>query len=178
MKELIPTIVRQFRKWSNWLHKKLPHLNVALATNYFNVFMSTTVLLKVVWKNWGPVDFWGASNFSNLLAPWASGSRSLMLRAVNRPAFEGTVPHFHQMSRVPRNETDVPHLKKIALLFFSLQIILHFCLVTQQSDKLPIKLGPYVARRQTPSIFHVRQPSSTTVYFFNAAHRQHQHCYR
>ena len=28
---------------------------------------------------------------------------------VNRPAFGGTVPHFHQMSRVPRNETDVPH---------------------------------------------------------------------
>ena len=28
---------------------------------------------------------------------------------VNRPAFGGTVPHFHQMSRVPRNGTDVPH---------------------------------------------------------------------
>ena len=28
---------------------------------------------------------------------------------VNRSAFGGTVPHFHQMSRVPRNETDVPH---------------------------------------------------------------------
>ena len=28
---------------------------------------------------------------------------------VNRPAFGGTVPHFHQMCRVPRNETDVPH---------------------------------------------------------------------
>ena len=28
---------------------------------------------------------------------------------VNRPAFGGTVPHFHQMSRVPRNVTDVPH---------------------------------------------------------------------
>ena len=27
----------------------------------------------------------------------------------NRPAFGGTVPHFHQMSRVPRNQTDVPH---------------------------------------------------------------------
>ena len=28
---------------------------------------------------------------------------------VNRPAFGGTVPHFYQMSRVPRNATDVPH---------------------------------------------------------------------
>ena len=27
---------------------------------------------------------------------------------VNRPAFGGTVPHFHQMSRVPRNATDPP----------------------------------------------------------------------
>ena len=45
--------------------------------------MSTTVLLGITSfeKNWGPVDFGGASNFSNLLAPWASGSRSLMLRA-------------------------------------------------------------------------------------------------
>ena len=31
---------------------------------------------------------------------------------VNRPAFGGTVPHFHQMSRVPRNETDVPRPAK------------------------------------------------------------------
>ena len=35
---------------------------------------------------------------------------SLAVIGVNRPAFGGTVPHFHQMSRVPRNETDVPHL--------------------------------------------------------------------
>ena len=70
------------------LHKKLPHLiYFALPTNYFNVFMSTTVLLGLTSfeKNWGPVDFWGASDFSNLLAPWASGSRSLMLRAEFKP---------------------------------------------------------------------------------------------
>ena len=50
--------------------------------------MSTTVLLGLTSfeKKWGPVDFWGGSNFSNLLAPWASGSRSLMLRAVQVPA--------------------------------------------------------------------------------------------
>ena len=64
------------------LHKKLLHLIcfALKATNYFNVFMSTMVLLGLTSfeKNWGPVDFWGASNFSNLLAPWASGSRSLM----------------------------------------------------------------------------------------------------
>ena len=35
---------------------------------------------------------------------------------VNRPAFGGTVPHFHQMSRVPRNETDVPHFFKMVVI--------------------------------------------------------------
>ena len=47
--------------------------------------MSMMVLLGLTSfeKNWGPVDFWGARDFSNLLAPWASGSRSLMLRAVS-----------------------------------------------------------------------------------------------
>ena len=35
-------------------------------------------------KNGGQWIFLGASNFSNLLAPWASGSRSLMLRAAKR----------------------------------------------------------------------------------------------
>ena len=45
--------------------------------------MSTTVLpgLTSFEKIGGQLIFWGASNFSNLLAPWASGSRSLMLRA-------------------------------------------------------------------------------------------------
>ena len=37
---------------------------------------------------------------------------------VNRPAFGGTVPHFHQMSRVPRNETDVPHFFKMVVIIF------------------------------------------------------------
>ncbi len=67
------------------MHKKLPHLiYFALATNYLNVFMSTTVLLGLTSfeKNGGQWIFGGASDFSNLLAPWASGSRSLMLRAV------------------------------------------------------------------------------------------------
>ena len=83
VKELMPTIVRQFRKWSNWVHKKLPHLiYFALATNYFNVFMSTFLLgLTSFEKIGGQWIFGGASDFSNLLAPWASGSRSLMLRA-------------------------------------------------------------------------------------------------
>ena len=67
------------------LHKKLPHLICfALATNYFNVFMSMTVLLGLTsFEKLGASGFWGGggSNFSNLLGPWASGSRSLMLRA-------------------------------------------------------------------------------------------------
>ena len=37
--------------------------------------------LRRLKKNGGQWIFGGASNFSNLLAPWASGSRSLMLRA-------------------------------------------------------------------------------------------------
>ena len=66
------------------MHNKLPHLiYFALANNYFNVFMSTTVLLRLTSfdKIGGQWIFGGASDFSNLLAPWASGSRSLMLRA-------------------------------------------------------------------------------------------------
>ena len=59
----MPTIVRQFCKCSNWVHKKLPHLiYFALATNYFNVFMSTTVLLGLntsFWKIGGQWIFGG-----------------------------------------------------------------------------------------------------------------------
>ena len=45
--------------------------------------MSTTVLLGLMSfeKIGGQWIFWGASDFSNLLAPRASGSRRLMLRA-------------------------------------------------------------------------------------------------
>ena len=68
------------------MHNKLPHLIyfALIATNYFDVFMSTTVLLGLTSfeKIGGQWIFGGASDFSNLLAPWASGSRSLMLRAV------------------------------------------------------------------------------------------------
>ena len=70
--QLVPTIVRQFRKWSNRVHKKLPHLICfALATNYFNVFMSTTVLLglKLFEKIGGQWIWGGAVTFQTLLAP-------------------------------------------------------------------------------------------------------------
>ena len=70
---------------------------------------------------------------------------------VNRPAFGGTVPHFHQMSRGPTKSADVPHFSKLVLLFFPLPIndsILHVCLATQQSDELRIKIGSEFARRQ------------------------------
>ena len=48
-------------------------------------FMLTTVLLGLTSfeKIGGQWIFGGASDFSNLLAPWASGSRSLMLRAAD-----------------------------------------------------------------------------------------------
>ena len=37
---------------------------------------------------------------------------------VNRPAFGGTVPHFHQMSRGPAKSADVPHFLKMVFFFF------------------------------------------------------------
>ena len=91
------------------LHKKLPHLiHFALATNYLNVFMSTTVLLELASfeKIGGEWIFGGASNFSNLLAPWASGSRSLMLRA----APSSVLPSIDQFSG-ECSAFGVPHCK-------------------------------------------------------------------
>ena len=73
---------------------------------------------------------------------------------VNRPAFGGTVPHFHQMSRGPAKSADVPHFSKMVLLFFPLPIndpILHVCLATQQSDELRIKIGKDRFRIRTPT---------------------------
>ena len=72
------------------LHKKLPHLiYFALATFFLRPLIISMFLcrrrfysdLRRLKKNGGQWIFGGASNFSNLLAPWASGSRSLMLRA-------------------------------------------------------------------------------------------------
>ena len=94
------------------------------------------------------------------IVPHSEGQSRIFIRC---PAS----PEMRQMSR---------NFRKLHYYFFSLPIILHVCLVMQRSDELPIKLGPYFARRQTPSIFHARQPPSTTVYLF-AARRQHQHCY-
>ena len=68
------------------LHKNF-HIKIliyfALATNYFDVFMSTAVLLGLTSfeKIGGQWILRGASNFFKLLAPWASGYRSLVLRA-------------------------------------------------------------------------------------------------
>ena len=73
------------------------------------------------------------------------------LIGVNRPAFGGTVPHFHQMSRGPAKSADVPHFSKMVLLFFSLPIILHVCLATQQSDELRIKIGKDRFKIRTPT---------------------------
>ena len=60
--------------------------------------MSTTVLLRLTSfeKIGGQRIFGGASDFSNLLAPWASGSRSLMLRAVSKQ-----VPHANEANSSP-----------------------------------------------------------------------------
>ena len=84
-----------------------------------------------------------------------------------------TVPHSAGQSRIlircsaSREMRQMSRIFfKMLLLFFSLPIILHFCLETQQSDELPITLGSYFAHRQTASIFHARQPSPMTVYLF------------
>ena len=48
-----------------------------------------------------------------------SDVEAVCIIGVNRPAFGGTVPHFHQMSRGPAKSADVPHFSKMVLLFFS-----------------------------------------------------------
>ena len=99
---------------------------------------------------------------------------------VNRPTFGGTVPHFHQASREMRQ------MSRIFRKWY------YFVCVADYSRFLPWKatkwrtsnkdrfksrmptdhwsvhtLGPIIYRslRQTPTIFHARQPSPTTVYF-------------
>ena len=67
------------------------------------------------------------------------------------------------MSRVPRNETDVPHFLKWWLLFFC--VADYFTFLPWNATKWRITLGSYFARRQTPSIFQAWQPSPVTVYF-------------
>ena len=68
---------------------------------------------------------------------------------VNSPAFGGTVPHFHLC---PAKSADVPHFSKmVLLLLFSLPIILHVCLATQQSDELRIKIGKDRFKIRTPT---------------------------
>ena len=133
--------------------------------------------------------------FCATYSTFLSGMFIVLIIGVNRPAFGGTVPHFHQMPRGPAKSADVPHFSKMVLFFFSLPIILHVCLATQQSDELRIKIGSKFARRQAtdykytvsirsvrqmPSILHARQPSPTTVYFFQRCHARQprQHCYR
>ena len=96
------------------------------------------------------------------------------------PAFSSDVPRSREISRCPA--------------FFENGIIIIFvaddstvCLATQQSDEFRIKICKdrfkirtptgqliintlyYRSVRQMPSILHARQPSPTTVYFFNAA---------
>ena len=53
-----------------------------------------------------------------LTAPLA-GYTPIRPIGVNRPAFGGTVPHFHLMSRGPAKSADVPHFSKMVLFFFS-----------------------------------------------------------
>ena len=72
---------------------------------------------------------------------------------VNRPAFGGTVPHFHQMSRGPRNQQMSRIFRKWYYYFFRCRLdpILHVCLATQQSDELRIKIGKDRFRIRTPT---------------------------
>ena len=77
-----------------------------------------------------------------------------------------TVPHSEGQSRIfircpaSREMRQMSRIFRKLHYYFFVGDYFTFCLVTQQRDELPIKLGPYFARRQTPSIFHARQPSS------------------
>ena len=100
---------------------------------------------------WNHGDHGGATAVYAVQAPqWHRDSgvtgvwkrmQSYLVTGVNRPAFGGTVPHFHQMSRGPAKSADVPHFSKMVIFFFPLPFILHVCLATQQSDELRIKIG-------------------------------------
>ena len=71
---------------------------------------------------------------------------------VNSPAFGGTVPHFHKMSRGPRNQQMSRIFRKWYYFFrCRLDPILHVCLATQQSDELRIKIGKDRFRIRTPT---------------------------
>ena len=80
---------------------------------------------------------------------------SKITRCVNRSAFGGTVPHFHQMSRVPRNETNVPHL---IIIVFVLPIILHFDL---ERYKVTNK-ARFILRTPTDAIYISRVAAITS----------------
>ena len=91
---------------------------------------------------------------------------------VNRPAFGGTVPHFHQMSREIRQ---MSRFLENGILFFPLPIILHFCLAMQQSDELRIKIGSKFARRQSTDLYThciIDQCDRRHLYFTRGSHRR------
>ena len=91
---------------------------------------------------------------------------------VNRPAFGGTVPHFHQMSRVPR-ETDIPHFFKNGIIIFCIADYFTFL--------------PWNATKWRSSV-HTSHADRRRLYFTRGSHhrwlfillcrRQHQHCYQ
>ena len=68
---------------------------------------------------------------------------------VNRPAFGGTVPHFHQMSRVPRNETGVPHFLNGGYYFLRCRLFYIFAL---ERNKVTNKTR-FILRTPTDAVY-------------------------
>ena len=123
----------------------------------FNIYYETSLYSMI-----GLLTLWESDRLYLIANPATTIHQEHVPIGVNRPAFGGTVPHFHQMSRVPRNETDVPHFFKWWLLFCC--VADYFTFLPWNATKWRIKLGSYFARRQTPSIFHAWQQSPVTVY--------------
>ena len=79
----------------------------------------------------------------------------------HRPAFGGTVPRFHQMSR---------EMRQMSRIFFKWWLSIfcvadYFSFLPWNATRWRVKICSYFARRQTPSTFHAWQPSPVTVYF-------------
>ena len=74
----------------------------------------------------------------------------------NASAYMSTVPHSAGQSRIfnrcPAKWDRCPAFLENGIFFFLFPIMLHFCLATQQSDKLRIKIGSKFARRQTTDL--------------------------
>ena len=105
--------------------------------------------------------------FTYLLAPtiiiWNTPTRYHRCQPArirsDSPAFSSDVPR-------PAKSDRCPAFLENCIIIFSLPIILHVCLETQQSDELRIKIGSKFARRQDTDYKY------TAVYYTRGSRRQ------